>query len=151
MLYREIIPEDIPALFKVRTKTDQNNFTMDDLLALGINHDSVRDKLTTSYKGWLCEIEGRVVGFTMGDRETGELWVIAVLPEYIRMGIGGRLLALTEKWLFSEGCERLWLTTDIDTEIRAYSFYLKNGWLDDKIEDGLRYMYKERRGLVVES
>jgi len=102
--------------------------------------------LASSYKGWLCEIEDKVVGFAMGDRDTGELWVIAVLPECLRMGIGSRLLVLVEQWMFAEGCKRLWLTTDIDTELRAYSFYLKNGWLDDKIENGLRYMCKERRG-----
>lgn len=146
MIFREIIPEDVPALFEVRIRTDENNFTMDELVSLGIDHESVRDMMATSFKGWLCETEDRVVGFAMGDRETGELWVIAVLPEYIRRGIGSRLLSLVEKWLFSEGCERLWLTTDIDTDLRAYSFYINNGWLDDKIEDGLRYMYKERKG-----
>jgi GNAT superfamily N-acetyltransferase len=144
MIFREITTDDIPALFEVRTQTDENNFTREELLSLGIDYDSVRERLTTTCKGWLCETEGKVTGFAMGDRETGELWVIAVLPEYIKRGIGGRLLSLVEKWLFSKGCVRLWLTTDIDVELRAYSFYLHNGWHDDKIEDGLRYMYKER-------
>ncbi|MBY9081141.1 GNAT family N-acetyltransferase [Paenibacillus sp. HN-1] len=80
----------------------------------------------------------------MGDRETGEMWVIAVLPEYINKGIGTGLLQLVEKWLWESGCKALWLTTDLDIRLRAYSFYRKNGWQDDRLEDGLRYMVKSR-------
>ena len=47
-----------------------------------------------------------------------------------------------ETWLFSEGCSSLWLTTDVDTRLRAYSFYKEHGWRDWKIENGLRYMKK---------
>ena len=72
----------------------------------------------------------------------GEMWVIAVLPTHIRRGIGGALLEQVETWLFSEGCSSLWLTTDVDTRLRAYSFYKEHGWRDWKIENGLRYMKK---------
>jgi GNAT superfamily N-acetyltransferase len=57
-------------------------------------------------------------------------------------GIGGALLEKVEAWLFSEGCSELWLTTEVDTRLRAYSFYKKHGWSDWKIENGLRYMRK---------
>jgi hypothetical protein len=52
------------------------------------------------------------------------------------------LLEQVETWLFSEGCSSLWLTTDLDTRLRAYSFYKEHGWRDWKIENGLRYMKK---------
>ena len=145
MIFREITIEDIPALFEVRTQTDENRLTLEELHSLGIDEKSVKERMETTFKGWLCEFEGRVVGFAMGNRATGELWVIAVLPGYTCRGIGKRLLDLVEEWLFAQGCKRLWLTTDIDTTLRAYSFYLHNGWFDDRIEDGLRYMYKENR------
>ena len=83
-----------------------------------------------------------MVGFAIGDRSSGEMWVIAVLPGHIGRGIGGALLEKVEAWLFSEGCSELWLTTDVDTRLRAYSFYKKHGWTDWKIENGLRYMRK---------
>ena len=86
------------------------------------------EKLLGSYKGWLCERQGSVVGFAIGDRSSGEMWVIAVLPGHIGRGIGGALLEKVEAWLFSEGCSELWLTTDLDTRLRAYSFYKKHGW-----------------------
>jgi len=140
VVFREITPADIQSLFYVRTRTRENSYTYDELRQRGITEQSVAQKLTTSYKGWLCERDDSVVGFCMADSATGELWVIAVLPEFERKGIGDRLMALAEAWLWSKGCERAWLTTDIDTSLRAYGFYLHRGWLDDKIEDGLRYM-----------
>ena len=35
---------------------------------------------------------------------------------------------------------RSWLTTDLDTSLRAYGFYRRQGWTDWKIERGLRWM-----------
>ena len=78
----------------------------------------------------------------MGDREASELTVIAILPGYEDQGIGGMLLLEVERWLGSQGCERIWLTTDIDTSMRAYGFYRHYGWEDWKVEDGGRYMAK---------
>lgn len=40
------------------------------------------------------------------------------------------LLEKVEAWLFSQGCSELWLTTDLDKRLRAYSFYKKHGWSD---------------------
>ena len=128
----------------MRAATDENRLTLDRLAALGINEKSVREKLLSSHQGWLCEEQGSVVGFAMGDRSSGEMWVIAVLPTHIRRGIGGALLEQVETWLFSEGCSSLWLTTDVDTRLRAYAFYKEHGWRDWKIENGLRYMKKMR-------
>jgi len=140
--YRWIELPDIPDLFAIRTATDENNLSLKQLADLDITPETVRQKLLSSYQGWLCRADGKTVGFALGDRLTGELWVMAVIPGYIKNGIGSRLLQLTEEWLRQCGCRRLWLTTDLDTSLRAYSFYLKHGWKDDRIEDGLRYMAK---------
>lgn len=142
MNIREIMPADIPALFAVRVVTHENRLTLDELAALDITEESVARRMMGSFKGWLCEVDGRVVGFAMGDRATGELWVIAVLPEYIGRGIGSALLRQVEDWLKAEGCPRLWLTTDVDPGLKAYTFYRQHGWVDDRIEHGLRYMVK---------
>jgi hypothetical protein len=69
---------DIPKTFRVRTATDENRLTLAELAALGINENSVKEKLLSSYKGWLCEEKDSVVGFAIGDRSSGEMWVIAV-------------------------------------------------------------------------
>jgi ribosomal protein S18 acetylase RimI-like enzyme len=140
MKFRVITPEDVPSLFHVRTSTRENAYTLEQLTALGITEKTVIARLASSFKGWLCQVEESVVGFSMADRASGELWVIAVLPEFERMGIGSRLMALAEEWLWSSGCDRAWLTTDVDTKLRAYGFYRHRGWLDWKVENGLRWM-----------
>jgi GNAT superfamily N-acetyltransferase len=142
MALREITKDDVPDLFAVRVATHENRLTREELASLGITEESVKEKLDESFKGWLYEVDGKVVGFAIGDKATGELWVIAVLPEYVGKGIGSRLLIAVENWLRAEGCAWLWLTTDVDTGLKAYSFYRRHSWLDDRIEDGLRYMIK---------
>ena len=140
--FREIEPGDVPALITVRVATRENAYTREQLEGLGITESSVTDMIGTSHRGWLCEDGGRVAGFAMGNRRTGEMWVIAILPEYEDRGIGRRLLGLVEDWLWSEGWEEIWLTTDVDPALRAYGFYRKMGWVDLHIRQGLRYMLK---------
>jgi GNAT superfamily N-acetyltransferase len=142
MNYREIVADDVPDLFAVRTATHENRLTLEQLRRLGITEESVKERIAGTFRGWLCEVDGRVVGFAMGDRATGEMWVIAVLPEHVGQGIGGELLRRVEAWLFDSGCPRLWLTTDVAPSLKARGFYRRYGWLDDRIEDGMQYMVK---------
>jgi GNAT superfamily N-acetyltransferase len=53
---------------------------------------------------------------------------------------GDRLMALAQAWLWASGCTRAWLTTDVDRKLRAHGFYRHRGWVDCKVEDGLRWM-----------
>jgi ribosomal protein S18 acetylase RimI-like enzyme len=138
--FREITVADVPALFHVRPRTRENALTREELQRLGITPQSVTESLGQSTRGWLCDDSGQVVAFAMADRATGEFLVIAVLPEYEGKGVGGKLMALAEEWLAASGCKRAWLTTDLDTALRAYGFYRKRGWTDWKIERGNRYM-----------
>jgi GNAT superfamily N-acetyltransferase len=144
MTIREIEPADIPELFAVRVVTRENALSLEDLTRLGITEASIRAVLGTAHRGWAAVVEGRIVGFAMGDRTNGEMTVIAMLPDHEEKGIGGALLARVEDWLFSEGWDEIWLTTDEDTSLRAYGFYRKFGWFDDRIEGGNRYMKKRK-------
>lgn len=138
---RPITAADIPALFRVRPLTRENALTIDELRTLGITPESVATWLEGSTSGWLWETSaGEVVGFCMADRSTGELLVIALLPEYENRGIGGKLMQEAENWLARSGCTRAWLTTDLDPTLRAYGFYRHRGWADWKVERGLRWM-----------
>ncbi len=88
--------------------------------------------LDKSHRGWLCEIEFRVVGFAMGNRTNGEIRVIALLKEFEAQGIGKHLLGLVEDWLPSEGWKEIWLTTAHDENVRAVGGYRHLGWSDRK-------------------
>jgi GNAT superfamily N-acetyltransferase len=117
----------------VRIATRENTYTMDGLDRLGITEASVTDMIKTTHRGWLCEVDKQVVGFAIGNRKNGEMWVIGVLPEYEGKGVGKELLIRVEDWLWSEGWNEIWLTTDIDPSLRAYGFYRSQGWMDNEI------------------
>ena len=144
MQFREITVADVPAIFAVRAATRENTLSLTDLAEMGITEASVTAMLDVTHRGWLCESRGRIVGFAMGNRATGEMWVIAVLPDHEDRGIGGALLTRVEEWLCSEGWAEIWLTTDRDPSLRAYGFYRRHGWIDDGTRDGDRVMKKRR-------
>ena len=146
MTFREIQLENIDGIFEIRIATWHSRNGRDELTALGITPDSVRKMMQDSHHGWLCECDGRKAGFAMGNRQTGEMWVIAVLREFEGRGIGRQLLRLVEDGLWSHGWKEIWLTTDPDESLRSVGFYRHEGWQDWKIEDGDRYMRKSFPG-----
>ncbi|MGF1581867.1 MAG: GNAT family N-acetyltransferase [Gemmataceae bacterium] len=139
--FRELRPDDMSAIFDVRIATWHNDRGKEELTELGITPESVCEMMETSHRGWVCELNSHVLGFAMGNKETGEMWVIAVLEEYEGRGIGKRLLGLVEEWLFGQGWKEIWLTTDPDENYRAVGFYRHLGWVDWKM-DGDRFMKK---------
>lgn len=142
--YREITAADIPAIFDVRVATWHNVNGQQEMTRLGITPASVETMMNSTHRGWLCESGDQVVGFAMGNIESGEMWVIAVLKEFEGHGIGKELLRLVEQWLFSGGWSEIWLTTDVDESLRAVGFYRHLGWVDWKFDDGDRFMKKLR-------
>ncbi|MDF1811511.1 MAG: GNAT family N-acetyltransferase [Verrucomicrobiales bacterium] len=150
MHYRRITPDDLPSIFEVRVKTWHNPNGSEEMARMGINPDSVRQMLETTHHGWLAETNGDVVGFVMGNKQTAEMWVIAVLKEFENLGIGKSLMRLVEDWLVSEGCDRLWLTTDTDESYRAVGFYRHLGWIDCKMEKGDIFMTKRSDQVVAD-
>ncbi|MGD9212838.1 MAG: GNAT family N-acetyltransferase [Desulfobacteraceae bacterium] len=141
--FREIEKADLSSIFVVRVSTRENAYTMKELEELGITEESVASMLETTHCGWLCETDNQIVGFAMGNRKNGEMWVIAVIPEYEKIGIGAKLLNRVEDWLWAEGWNEIWLTTDVNTLLRAYGFYKKQGWIDKGVTDGVRYLIKK--------
>jgi ribosomal protein S18 acetylase RimI-like enzyme len=129
MTFREIEARDVAELFKVRISSRENRMTMEALGSIGITPDSTIKALSVSVAGWLCEVSGKIVGFSMGDKDTGEMLVVAVLPEYENAGIGKRLMELLQQWLFAHGHEEIWLLENPDPKVRAYGFYRKLGWV----------------------
>ncbi len=129
LTYRQMEISDLPLAFAVRLSTKENAITMEELEQdYGITPESLSEAMKSNVKGWLCEDDGEVVGFSMGDLSNGEVQVVAVLPDYERRGIGKNLLAHVQSWLFSEGHKEIWLLANPDPSIRATGFYRKLGW-----------------------
>jgi len=143
MNLRPIESKDLQSIFDVRAGTRENRFSREALCEIGITEESVARMLGTTHRGWLSEGEGKIAGFAIGDGKTGELWVIAVLPEFEKRGIGSQLLAVVEEWLASLGWKELWLWTSSDPNKRAYSFYANRGWMVSESKADIVYMKKK--------
>ena len=127
---REMTVADLPEVFAVRISTVENNVTLRELKdEYGLTPDSLAASMRRSAKGWVFEIDGKIVGFAMGNCESGEMTVIAVLGKFERRGIGEKLLMQVTNWLFHHGHDEVWLVTTPDPSFRAYGFYQSQGWI----------------------
>ena len=125
--------DDLPAVFDVRASTVENAISIEQLESKhGITPASLTLEMQDKAAGWLCEADDQVVGFCMGGRSNGEITVLAVRPEAEGHGIGARLLEATGQWLFDEGHEQIWLTSNPDPGVRAHGFYRSQGWQPDR-------------------
>ena len=124
MIYREARLADIPQIQIVRHSVRENMLSDP---ALVTDQDCV-DYLTIRGKGWVCEIDSRIVGFSISDLKDNNIWALFVHPEFEGRGIGRRLHDTMLDWYFSQTKEKVWLGTESGT--RADQFYRKSGWTE---------------------
>ena len=107
----------------------ENAISEERLRNAGITTDSwARDIETGSLPGFVCESDGILVGYRFGSRQTGEMVVLALLPDYENAGLGRRLLDKVVEQLRSFGHSRLFLGCSPEPTCRAYGFYRRLGW-----------------------
>jgi GNAT superfamily N-acetyltransferase len=129
LTFRETLTSDVEGLFSVRAHTSENPISKEQLASLGITAESIARQLASGrMKGWVCLESSTLVGFCSGDAETGEVLVLAVLPDYERNGIGTYLLSRVVEWLRSVGSNTIWLAASPDSRTRAHGFYRSLGW-----------------------
>jgi ribosomal protein S18 acetylase RimI-like enzyme len=130
MSYRDTREGDFTRSVEIRGMTGDNEISAEVLEELGVTEETwvplIRDG---SIVGVVAESNDVVIGFCSGDTESGEVLVLALLPEYEGQGIGTKMLALVSEKLFALGYERLWLAASADSEIRAHGFYRHLGWI----------------------
>ena len=136
MNFREATEEDIPALFEVRHSVREN--VLSD--PRKVTREMFAAYLSESGKGWLCEIEGEAVGFSVASAEDASIWALFVKPSHEGRGIGKRLLRLATGWLFATGATSIALSTDAHT--RADQFYEKQGWRRGEIKPDGEVCYR---------
>ncbi|OQP61490.1 GCN5 family acetyltransferase [Niastella vici] len=128
MQFREALITDIPQMSAVRLAVKENVLSNP---ALVTQQDYV-DFLSERGKGWVCEIDGQVVGFAIGDLVKNNVWALFVQPGYEGQGIGRELLILLLDWYYSNTNETIWLSTAPDT--RAATFYRSFGWKEAGVQ-----------------
>lgn len=122
MFFREAKPTDIDKMHTVRLAVQENRLSDPNR----IKPEDYTLRLTEQGKGWVCEVEGDILGFAIVDLQEASVWAMFVLPEQEGNFIGRMLHDMLVSWCFSRGIPKLTLNTAPGT--RAEKFYLKSGW-----------------------
>jgi GNAT superfamily N-acetyltransferase len=119
---------DLDQIVMVRTSVRENHLSVAQMAAIGITPAAIAAQMADGALAcWVAEEEGRVVGFSMAERETATIFALFVLPQWEGRGLGSALLAACEDWLRGLGHLEARLETGADT--RAYAFYARKGWV----------------------
>ncbi|MBL0050515.1 MAG: GNAT family N-acetyltransferase [Bacteroidetes bacterium] len=121
-IFREATIEDIPQIQIVRNAVKENMLSNPNLVT---DADCV-EFITVRGKGWVCEIENKIVGFSIVDLIENNIWALFVDPDFDKRGIGKRLHDMMLDWYFKQTTKAVWLGTAPGT--RAEKFYRTAGW-----------------------
>lgn len=122
-------PQDAAAFITLRGQTRQNAVTAERLAEFGITAASWAELMRSgNLPGYACHCGGQLAGYCFGDLATGEIIVLALLPEVEGLGAGKTLLSLVMQDLHAHGHQRLFLGCSSDPASRSYGFYRHLGW-----------------------
>lgn len=122
MILREAEIDDIKQIQAVRNSVKENTLSDPSL----VTDSDCEEFLTKRGKGWVCEIDNKIVGFSIADLKGNNIWALFVNPTFENQGIGRRLHDLMLNWYFAQTQKSVWLGTTPGT--RAEIFYRKLGW-----------------------
>lgn len=122
MTYREATKNDIPQIQIVRNSVKENQLSNPAL----VTDKDCEEFITIRGKGWVCEADNIIVGFSIADLQENNIWALFVHPDYEGKGIGRKLHALMLDWYFGQTQKTVWLGTAPGT--RAEEFYKRKGW-----------------------
>ena len=135
MFYRIATSEDVAALVVVRLAVTENRLSDPSRITIAM----CQDYLNHLGRGWVCEVEGQIVGFSVAARADYSIWALFLLPEFEGRGIGKRLLQYATDWLFALGAPHIQLSTTANT--RADTFYTLQGWHRGEMKDAIEVCY----------
>lgn len=121
-MIREAKITDIQQIQKVRNSVKENTLSDPNL----VTDKDCEEFMFERGKGWVCEINGTIVGFSILDLTENNVWALFVDPQFDKRGIGRMLHNVMLDWYFCKTAEPLWLGTAPGT--RAETFYRKSGW-----------------------
>jgi GNAT superfamily N-acetyltransferase len=127
MIFREATTTDIPQIQIVRNSVKENVLSDPSV----VSNKDCEEFLTIRGKGWVCEVDNTIVGFSIIDLKEKNIWALFVHPEYEGKGVGKKLQDIMLNWYFNQHDSKLWLGTAPGT--RAESFYRRSGWKETGI------------------
>jgi GNAT superfamily N-acetyltransferase len=119
---REATIDDIQQIQFVRNSVTENTLSDPNL----VSDKDCEEFLTKRGKGWVCEIDQKIVGFSIADLKENNIWALFLNPEFEKQGIGKILHDTMLDWYFQQTKKAVWLGTTPGT--RAEIFYRKAGW-----------------------
>lgn len=136
--FRPAQAEDAAECIRVRGLTRENAASAERLAELGVTVASWGEQIRSGQlPGHLALHKGQLVGYCFGDVGSGEVVVLALLPEFEGQGLGKLLLHKVMAELRSHGHQRLFLGCSDDPASRSYGFYRHLGWRSTGQRDGL--------------
>lgn len=122
MTIREAKKEDIEQIPLVRNSVTENTLSDPNL----VTNKDCEEFMFERGKGWVCEIDNQIVGFSIVDLKQNNIWALFLRPDYEKKGIGKQLHNIMLNWYFTQTKNTVWLGTAPKT--RAETFYRKSGW-----------------------
>lgn len=119
---REAGPEDVSQIQGVRNSVKENTLSDPSL----VTDRDCEEFLSERGKGWVCEVNQTIVGFSIVDLKENNIWALFLHPDFENKGIGRKLHDIMLDWYFEQKTDTLWLGTSPGT--RAETFYRKSGW-----------------------
>ena len=130
-------PSDAAAFIALRGQTRENAVSASRLAALGITAETwAQDMRFGALVGYTAKSQDQLVGYCFGDTHTGEVVVLALLPQAEKMGLGRELLEHVVAALRDAGHQRLFLACSSDPKVRSHGFYRRLGWRSTGVVDG---------------
>lgn len=122
MIFRQATLADIGQIQRVRHLVKENTLSNPDL----VRDQDVAYYITKKGRGWVCENQQQIVGFSIVDLQENSIWALFVDPDFAEKGIGKELHRLMLDWYFEQANEKVVLGTTPNT--RAERFYALQGW-----------------------
>jgi len=120
-MIRKAVENDIPEIQRIRSAVHENK-----LSSKKISVSEIQKAMFLTGRGWVAEQDGKVLGFAIGNTQTGNIWALFVDPDYEKQGVGRALFKTMVRWLSKQKLNKLYLSTEPNT--RAEKFYADAGW-----------------------
>ena len=87
MIFREANIAGIKQIQIVRNSVKENILSDPNL----VTDEDCKEFITVRGKGWVCEIDNKIVGFAIADLKEHNIWALFLNPDYEKQGIGQQL------------------------------------------------------------